>query len=805
MPSQITKKSADDSAHQEEVGLRLLISASLLALSLLLLSSVLPAQDTRKVNEPHIPAACVTLEASIAADQGVISPADERKLDTERIQHEIDHCSEGKAVVLRARGKKSVFLSGPIALRSGVTLIVDANTSLVASRDPRVYDLSPGSCGILSEKGHGCKSLITANDVHDSGVMGEGSIDGRGGAKLLGQDVTWWDLAHEAKITDQQQNVPRIISADHSNGFVLYKITLRNSPNFHVGVNNTDGFTAWGVKIVTPKTARNTDGIDPSSSRNVTIIYCSIHTGDDDVAVKSSKSGPASNISILHNHFYTGHGMSIGSGTNGGVDHILVDDLTIDGADNGIRIKSDRSRGGLVREVLYRDVCIRDTKNPLVFTPLYTTFGGDQLPVYRDIRLENVHIVTPGSYTFLGLDSDHKLGVALDNVFADDQENSKWLAKDADITIGNRRGNLDPKGENVTVQQTPGSAPGSPLPCESRFVPFPTLTTAPEMAGKTPPEDETLYVAADGTGDFYSIQRALDAAPKTGSLVLVAPGTYREVLKIEKPNIRLRSANQDPGKTVVINDLSAGTAGGTLHSATVNVTADNFFAENITFQNDFNTTHPQLPAGSQALALFVTGDRAVFHSVRLLGNQDTVYAGSRNCAPDGQNCISARQYFSDCYIAGNVDFLFGDGKAVFDHCEIHSTAHAGGYITAQAKHDPNEDSGFVLNRCTLTADPDVTKTVYLGRPWRPYATVVYLDTEMGSHIDPAGWREWHPGETHSIETVFYAEYNSTGPGAQHEARDPHTHFLSEDQARQFAPSVFLRGSDNWDPLQALKQ
>jgi polygalacturonase len=774
------------------------------AVFLLLSVSALHTQDTRKVTEPHIPAACITLEASIGADHGVISAEDERKLDTERIQHAIDNCAEGRAVVLRNHGQRDVFLSGPIALHSGVTLVVDANTSLVASRDPRIYDLSPGSCGILSERGHGCKSLITVNDARDSGVMGEGSIDGRGGAKLLGQDVTWWDLAHEAKITDKQQSVPRIISVDRSNGFILYKITLRNSPNFHVGVNNTDGFTAWGVKIMTPKTARNTDGIDPGSSRNVTIAYCSIHTGDDDVAVKSSKAGPASNISILHNHFYTGHGMSIGSGTNGGVDHMLVDDLTIDGADNGIRVKSDRSRGGLVHDLLYRDVCIRDTKNPLVFTPLYTTFSGDQLPIYRDIRLDNVHILTSGSYTFLGLDSDHKLGLTLDNVFADDQEHSTWHAKDADIAIGSRRGNLEPKGEDVTAQQTPGSAPGSPLACESRLVPFPALTTAPEMAGNIPPEDETLYVAADGTGDFYSIQRALDAAPKTGALVLVAPGIYREVLKINKPNIRLRSANPDASKTVVINDLSAGTAGGTLHSATVNVTADNFVAENITFQNDFNATHPQLPAGSQALALLVTGDRAVFHNVRLLGNQDTVYAGSRNCAPDGQDCNPARQYFSDCYIAGNVDFLFGDGKAVFDHCEIHSTAHAGGFITAQSKHYPEEDSGFVLTRCKLTADPDVTKPVYLGRPWRPYATVVYLDTEMGSHIDPAGWREWHPGETRSIETVYYAEFNSTGPGAHHEEREPHTHLLSQEQARQFAPSVFLRGADNWDPLPAVK-
>jgi polygalacturonase len=780
------------------------------AVALLFPFTTLRAQDTRKVTEPHVPAACVTLEAAIAANpiasnQVVIADEDERRLDTGRIQHAIDHCAAGKAVLLRARGEKNVFLTGPLSLRSGVTLVVDANTVLAASRDPRVYDLAPGSCGIVSDRGHGCKPLITADDAHHSGIMGQGSIDGRGGAKLLGQNVTWWDLAHEAKITDRQQSVPWLIVLRHADDFTMYQITLRNSPGFHVGINETDGFTAWGVKIMTPETARNTDGIDPGSSRNVTIAHCSIHTGDDDVAVKSGGSGASSNLSILHNHFYTGHGMSIGSGTSGGVDHMLVDDLTIDGADNGIRIKSDRSRGGLVHDLLYRDVCIRNTKNPLVFTPLYTTFNGDLLPIYRDIVLEDVHVLTAGSYTFLGLDAQHKLGLKLDNVFADDQQHSTMLVKDAEILIGGKRGNLEPAGENVTVRQTPGSAPGSPLACEARFVPFPGLRTAPEIAGTVPPEDKTLYVAADGTGDFYAIQRALDAAPKDGALVLVAPGSYREVLTIDKPNIRLRSANPDASKTVVVNDRSAGANGGTLHSATVNVTADNFYAENITFENDYNRTHEQLWAGSQALALLVTGDRAVFHHVRLLGNQDTVYAGSRNCAPDGANCIPTRQYFSDCYIAGNVDFIFGDSKAVFDRCEIHSTAHDGGFITAQAKHYPDEDSGFVLNRCNLVADAGLKGKVYLGRPWRPYATVVYLNTQMGSHVDPSGWREWHPGETHSLDTAFYAEFNSTGPGAGRDLREPHAHFLSADEARRYEPAAFLRGSDNWDPLQESKQ
>ncbi len=780
--------------------MRLSSFASLPALLLLTCALAASAQDTRTVTEPRIPTACVTLDAAIAAPQGVIADKDEQRLDTARIQAAMDHCAAGYSVVLRGKRAKNVFLSGPLTLRSGVTLVIAAHTALVASRDARLYDIAPGSCGVLAEHGHGCKPLIYADGAHDSGIMGEGSIDGRGGATILGQSETWWDLAHRAKIEDRQQNVPTLVSVRHADNFTLYKITLRNSANFHVGVNETDGFTAWGVKIKTPRWARNTDGIDPGSSRNVTIAYCFIHTGDDDVAIKSSKAGPSQNISILHNHFYSGHGMSIGSGTNGGVDHMLVDDLTIDGADNGLRIKSDRSRGGLVQDLLYRNICIRNTANPLVFTPLYTTFTGDQLPVYRDIELEDVHVTTAGSYVFLGLDAQHKLGLTLNNVFAGDQQHSRFLNKDADLSIGLKRGNLEPAGEDVTLKQTPGSVAGEPLACDARFVPFPNLNTAPEMAGKEPPEDTNMYVAADGTGDYYSIERALEAAPKQGALILVAPGVYREVLTIDKPNIQLRSLNPDPAKTVIVNDRSAGANGGTLHSATVNVTADNFFAENITIENDFNRTHPQLPAGSQALALLVTGDRAVFHNVHLLGNQDTLYAGSRNCTPNGPDCIPARQYFSDCLIAGNVDFIFGDGKAVFDRCEIRSTSHTGGFITAQSKHYAGEDSGFVLNRCKLTADPGVEGTVFLGRPWRPYANVVYLNTEMGAHIDPAGFREWHPGETHSLETVFYAEFGSTGPGAHPGQRDPHVKQLTPEQAREFDLATFLLGIDRWNPL-----
>ena len=781
--------------------------AALLLLAATLHATALHAQDTRHVTEPHIPPACTTLTATLAAPNGRISPADESSLDTTRIQSALDHCSRNRAVVLRAEGPNNIFLTGPLTLRSNVTLVIAANTALVASRDPRVFDLTPGSCGIVSDRGHGCKPLISGDNIANAAMMGEGltsgspggSIDGRGGAPLLHQSVTWWDLAHTAKITDKNQSVPWLIVLHHATNFTLYNLTLRNSPGFHVAVNTTDGFTAWGVRIMTPKTARNTDGIDPGSSRNITITHCFIHAGDDNVAVKAGTSGPSQNISILHNHFFTGHGMSIGSETNGTVSHMLVDDLTIDGADNGIRIKSDRARGGLVHDITYRNVCIRDTKNPLFFTPLYSTRAGTFIPLYRDITLINIHILSAGTYTLLGADPGHKLSLTFDNVFADDQAHSHILAQEADFTLGPNLGNLAPTGDDVATHQLPHAHPGKPLACDASFVPFPDLSTAPEMASVAPPIDHALHVAADGTAPFRTLQQAIDAAPATGgALILVAPGTYHEVLTIDKPDITLRGSDPDASKTIVVMDHSAGTSGGTSHSATVNVTADNFTADNITFQNNFNATHPQLPEGSQAVALRVTGDRAIFRNVRLLGNQDTLYANSRGCNTAGPDCKPSRQFFSHCYIEGNVDFIFGDAKAVFSHCEIHSTPHDEGFITAQSKHFPTEDSGYVFDHCTLTADPAATN-IYLGRPWRPYSTVIYLNTQINSPINPAGWREWHPGETHSLDTAYYAEYNSTGPGANPKAREPDSHQLTAQQAEPYQPATYLSGTDNWNP------
>ena len=332
------------------------------------------------------------------------------------------------------------------------------------------------------------------------------------------------------------------------------------------------------------------------------------------------------------------------------------------------------------------------------------------------------------------------------------------------------------------------------------------LAAAALVAGVAPAAraDVTLRVSATGAGDYRSVQAAVDAAPATGAVISIGPGTYRERVLVTKPRVFLRGAGADPGKTVIVFDSSAGSTGNGFKSATVEVRGRDFRAENLTFANDFNRTHAQEPRGSQALALLVSGDRAVFRNLRILGNQDTLYAGSSDCTPPGHDpvdCTPTRQYFEGCYIEGNVDFIYGNSLAVFERCEIHSTPHSVGYITANGKQDEDEQSVFVFDHCRLTAEPGVAH-VWLGRPWRQFASVVFLNTDMGAHIEPGGWREWHPGETDYIESVYYAEYRSSGPGARPGDRDPHTKKLSDREAAAFDPRRVLGGKDKWDPTPA---
>jgi pectin methylesterase-like acyl-CoA thioesterase len=308
----------------------------------------------------------------------------------------------------------------------------------------------------------------------------------------------------------------------------------------------------------------------------------------------------------------------------------------------------------------------------------------------------------------------------------------------------------------------------------------------------------TVTVAADGSADFTSVQASIDAAPAAGGVIRIRPGVYRERLAVAKPGIRLRGLGATPAEVVLTYDLSAGTGGGTTKSASATISGTDFHAENLTFENSFSRDKPLTQEGSQAVAVKVTGDRAVFRRVRFLGYQDTLYAASQSCQSDAGPCVPARQYFADCYIEGNVDFIFGDALAFFDHAEIHALAHSTVMLTAQSKHYADEESGYVFDHCKVTAAAGAAK-IWLGRPWRAYASVVFLHSELPAEIVPAGWSEWEHNGKASLPTVFYAEYQSTGPGANPQARDPHSRQLTAAQAAAFTPQKFLAGSDGWDP------
>ena len=759
------------------------------------------------MTEPKFPQVCASLTATLTAQNSQLPEEAELHLDTARIQQAIDHCVAGRAVELRSDGAHNAFLSGPLELKPSVTLLVTAGTTLYGTRNPREYDVHPGSCGGIGQDSRGCKPLIEVNNAPHSGVMGLGAIDGQGGGKLLKQDISWWDVARRAGAEQKSQNCPRIIVVNVSDDFTLYGITLRNSPNMHVAVGRTNGFTAWGVKVDAPEAARNADGIDPSSSTNVTITHCYIRAGDDNVAIKASKAGPSTYMTIAHNHFYFGHGMSIGSGTAGGVNAIRVSDLSMDGTVSGIRIKSDRSQGGLVQDVSYENVCIRDVKNPIAIDPFYNDNPGERIPVYEDILLKNVHAVTPGRITLAGFDEQHRLQARFDGVYIDGIQSNEINAQHARLEIGPGGTNLKLQGNDVEVS---GSAKASqPFDCTDAFVPFPDgpvihpqMQTANDLlpAPVTPVigTHHSAVVSGDGSEEYMTVQQGIDALGPDGGTVSIRPGTYREVLHIAKPHVRMEGTGDSPEKVVIVSSNSAYSSGSTFKSATVFVTADDFFAQNLSFQNDFSKNQKPQEQGSQALALSVTGDRAAFRNVRILGAQDTLYAASRSCQSDHGPCIPTRQYFENCYIEGHVDFIFGDSKAFFDHCEIHAIAHDVVMLTAQGKHYPEEESGYVFDHCTVTSDAGVGE-IFLGRPWRPYATVVFLNSQLDAKVNPAGWSEWHAEQTRELDNAFYAEYASTGPGANPKSREPHSWQLDEKEARKYGAAVFLAGSDGWNP------
>ncbi|WP_435133580.1 pectinesterase family protein [Formosa sp. A9] len=296
-----------------------------------------------------------------------------------------------------------------------------------------------------------------------------------------------------------------------------------------------------------------------------------------------------------------------------------------------------------------------------------------------------------------------------------------------------------------------------------------------------------ITVAKDGSAEFKSIQEAIFSVRAFGPSeveIHIKNGVYREKIIVPSYIHQLTLIGESQAETIITYDDYAGKRDaisgaklGTFNSYTMLVLGGNIRIENLTIQNSSCNE-------GQAVALHVEGDRFVAKQCRILGCQDTLYT-----ATDG-----GRQYYYDCFIEGTTDFIFGQATVVFDHCVINSISDS--YITAAAT-PRHQDFGFVFFNCKLTAKSGVEK-VYLGRPWRPYAKTIFINSEMWAHILPQGWHAW-PGDQmfpHKEQTVCYGEYNSFGLGAAPKARVSWSKQLSDYELKHYTFKAIFR---DWLP------
>ena len=288
-------------------------------------------------------------------------------------------------------------------------------------------------------------------------------------------------------------------------------------------------------------------------------------------------------------------------------------------------------------------------------------------------------------------------------------------------------------------------------------------------------------VSASGTGDYKTVQEAINKVPQTTTadkpwIILVKPGTYKELVHAQREKRFVHLVGEDPQKTIITYGLFAGMKGpdglniGTFRTPTVMIDADDFTLEKLTLENSAG------PVG-QAIALRVDGDRVTFRDCNFIGFQDTILLNR------------GRQSFEDCTISGAVDFIFGGATALFNRCTLHCVRD--GYITAAST--PAETAyGFVFTHCIITAAQGAK--VYLGRPWRPHASTSFINTQMSERIRPEGWHNW--GKPENEKTARYSEVGSTGPGADPEHRVKWVRPLAAKQVERLSPSQILNG---WTP------
>ncbi|WP_239163422.1 pectinesterase family protein [Paractinoplanes rishiriensis] len=350
----------------------------------------------------------------------------------------------------------------------------------------------------------------------------------------------------------------------------------------------------------------------------------------------------------------------------------------------------------------------------------------------------------------------------------------KFLVKSVatGLCVSNKDGST--AGNNPIVQETCSDI--SRMQFSFNYVAGPT--TPPTAAPTTNPPSGAPTVAKDGTGQYSTVQAAIDAVPAnntTRRTITIKAGTYREIVTIpaNKPFVTLQGLGSTANQTVIVNNHSSAGGYGTSGSATVFVNGKDFVATNLTMSNDYGE-------GSQAVAVNVNGDRAVFRNVRFLGAQDTLLLNNY------------RSYYVNSYIEGTVDFIFGGGTGVFNASQIYEKRSTGGPITA-AKTDAANTYGFLFYKCTITGATN--NTTQLGRPWGQAAQVLYRESNLSATIKTA--QPWTDMSGNVWKNARFLEYKNTGSGAGTNSNRPQ---LSDSQAANYTPQKYLAGSDGWNPL-----
>ncbi|MGB4844808.1 MAG: pectinesterase family protein [Ferruginibacter sp.] len=295
-------------------------------------------------------------------------------------------------------------------------------------------------------------------------------------------------------------------------------------------------------------------------------------------------------------------------------------------------------------------------------------------------------------------------------------------------------------------------------------------------------QSKKIIVAKDGTGDYISVQAALDAVTPGNTKpvsIFIKKGLYKEVIIVDARKNFITLTGEDKENTILGFDNHAGTRlpnGDTLNTwtcASFFVYGNDFHAENLTFENNAGFT------AGQAVAVRVEGNRVSFKNCRITGFQDVLFLSGSG----------VKHYFENCYIEGTTDFIFGAATAVFKNCHIHSKKNS--HVTA-ASTNSIIPFGFVFFDCKLTADSNINK-VSLGRPWSPTASVTYISCWMDKHIIAEGWNNWRNPANES--TARYAEYKSSGPGANRAARVSWSKQLTDEEVKSFSLKNIL---GEWD-------